>query len=173
MAVIRRALHLEKYLTKKHFNNLSKLLLLMSMLWLYFTLAENLTVWYGNEPKEMNVFGARIRGPYAPYFWIMVFLNFLVPFVLLGIRRLRSVTTATISSIGVLIGMWLERYIIVVPTLSLPRLASGWTHYGPSWVEIAITAATFAAMIMLYLGFSKLFPIVSVWEFEPHPVEDD
>jgi Ni/Fe-hydrogenase subunit HybB-like protein len=173
MAIIRRALHLEKYLTKKHFNNLSKLLLLMSLLWLYFTMAENLTVWYGNEPKEMNVFGARVRGPYAPYFWIMVFLNFAVPFVLLGIRRLRSVTTATISSIGILIGMWLERYIIVVPTLSLPRLASGWTRYSPSWVEIAITAATFAAMIMLYLGFSKLFPIVSVWEFEPHASEDD
>ena len=173
MSIIRRALHLEKYLTKKHFNNLSKLLLLMSLLWLYFTMAENLTVWYGNEPKEMNVFGARVRGPYAPYFWIMIFLNFLVPFVLLGIRRLRSITTATIASVTVLIGMWLERYIIVVPTLSLPRLASGWTRYGPSWVELSITAATFAAMLMLYLGFSKLFPIVSVWEFEPHTGEED
>jgi Ni/Fe-hydrogenase subunit HybB-like protein len=173
MAIIRHAMHLEKYLTLRHFNNLSKLLLLMSLLWLYFTLAENLTVWYGNDPKEMTVFGARVRGPYAPYFWTMMFLNFVVPFVLLGIRRLRSVTTATISSVGVLIGMWLERYIIVIPTLSFPRLASGWTRYGPSWVEIAITAATFAAMTMLYLGFAKLFPIVSVWEFEPHPMEDE
>lgn len=173
MAIIRHAMHLEKYLTLRHFNNLSKLLLLMSLLWLYFTLAENLTVWYGNDPKEMTVFGARVRGPYAPYFWTMMFLNFVVPFVLLGIRRLRSVTTATISSVAVLIGMWLERYIIVIPTLSFPRLASGWTRYGPSWVEIAITAATFAAMTMLYLGFAKLFPIVSVWEFEPHPMEDE
>ena len=103
-------MHLEKYLTPHHFNNLAKLLLLMSLLWLYFTVAENLTAWYGNEPKEMNVFGARVRGNFAPYFWIMVFCNFVVPFVLLGIRRLRSIRTATIASVTVLIGMWLERY---------------------------------------------------------------
>ena len=76
----------------------------MSLLWLYFTMAENLTVWYGNEPKEMAVFSARTRGAYAPYFWTMVFLNFVVPFVLLGIRRLRSITTATIAAVCVLIG---------------------------------------------------------------------
>ncbi len=74
----------------------------MSLLWLYFTFAEHLTVWYGNEPKEMNVFGARLRGRFAPEFWVMVFVNFVVPFVLLGIRRLRSITTATIASVGVL-----------------------------------------------------------------------
>ena len=74
----------KNYLTPHHFNNLAKLLLLMSLLWLYFTVAENLTVWYGNEPKEMSVFGARSRGTFAPYFWTMVFCNFIVPFVLLG-----------------------------------------------------------------------------------------
>lgn len=172
MAVIRKAMHLEKYLTPHHFNNLAKLLLLMSLLWVYFSIAENLTVWYGNEPKEMNVFGARTRGVFAPYFWIMVFCNFVVPFVLLGIRRLRSIRTATISAVAVLIGMWLERFIIIVPTLGFPRLAAAWGHYAPTWVEISITAATFAVMGLLYLIFAKLFPIVSVWEFEPHLEED-
>ncbi len=171
--IIRRALHLERYLLPHHFQNLAKLLLLMSLLWLYFTFAEHLTVWYGNEPKEMNVFGARLRGRFAPEFWLMVFVNFVVPFVLLGIRRLRSVTTATIASVGVLVGMWLERYLIIIPTLSLPRLSSAWGRYSPSWVEISITVATFAAMAALYLVFSKLFPIVSIWEFEPHPAEDE
>jgi Ni/Fe-hydrogenase subunit HybB-like protein len=171
MSIIRKTMHLEKYLTAHHFDNLAKLLLLMSLLWLYFTVAEYLTTWYGNEPKEMNVFGGRVRGPFAPYFWIMVICNFVVPFVLLGIRRLRSVQTVTISSITVLIGMWLERYLIIVPTLSMPRLAAAWGHYSPTWVEISITVATFATMAVLYLIFSKLFPIVSVWEFEPHPTE--
>lgn len=171
--IIRRALHLERYLLPHHFQNLAKLLLLMSLLWLYFTFAEHLTVWYGNEPKEMNVFGARVRGRFAPEFWLMVFVNFVVPFVLLGIRRLRSITTATIASVGVLLGMWLERYLIIIPTLSLPRLSSAWGRYSPSWVEISITVATFAAMAALYLVFAKLFPIVSIWEFEPHPQEDE
>jgi molybdopterin-containing oxidoreductase family membrane subunit len=169
--IIRRTMHLERYLLPHHFHNLAKLLLLMSLLWLYFTFAEHLTVWYGNEPKEMNVFNARVSGRFAPEFWVMVFVNFVVPFVLLGIRRLRSITTATIASVGVLLGMWLERYLIIVPTLSLPRFESAWGRYAPSWVEISITTATFAGMAALYLIFSKLFPIVSLWEFEPHEEE--
>ena len=171
LAVLRKVLHLELYLTRHHFNNLSKLLLLMSLLWLYFTLAENLTVWYGNDPREMAVFAARTRAHYAPYFWTMVFLNFVVPFVLLGIRRLRTIATASIAAVCVLVGMWLERFVIVVPTLANPRLASASSSYMPTRVEIAITAATFAAMVMLYLIFSKLFPIIAVWEFKPHEEE--
>jgi len=171
--IIRKTMHLENYLTPHHFGNLAKLLLLMSLLWLYFTFAEHLTVWYGNEPKEMNVFGARISGRFSPEFWTMVAVNFVIPFILLGIRKLRSITTATIASVGILIGMWLERYLIIVPTLSLPRLAAASGRYSPSWVEVSITVATFAAMAALYLVFSKLFPIVSVWEFEPHEPEEE
>jgi len=170
--IIRKTMHLERYLTPHHFGNLAKLLLLMSLLWLYFTFAEHLTVWYGNEPKEMNVFGAGVRGRFAPEFWVMVFVNFVVPFILLGIKKLRSITTATIASVGVLLGMWLERYLIIIPTLSLPRLSAAAGKYSPSWVEISITVATFAAMAALYMVFSKLFPIVSLWEFEPHEQEE-
>jgi Ni/Fe-hydrogenase subunit HybB-like protein len=167
MAIIRKTMHLERYLTPHHFHNLSKLLLLMSLLWLYFTFAEHLTTWYGNQPKEMNVFNAKVHGRFAPEFWVMVFVNFVVPFVLLGIRRLRSITTAVIASICVLIGMWLERYLIIIPTLGFPQLHAAWGRYSPSWVEISISVATFASMATLYLIFSKLFPIVSIWEFEP------
>jgi len=173
MVIIRKVLKLELYLTDHHFNNLSKLLLLMSLLWFYFTMAENLTVWYGNEPEEMTVFNARTRSNYAPYFWTMVGLNFVVPFVLLGIRRLRTIQTAAISSMFVLIGMWLERYLIVVPTLTNPRLTAATSFYFPSWVELTITAATFAGMVLLYLLFAKLFPIIAVWEFKPHVAEDE
>src|SRR5580700_9704003 len=173
MAMIRKLLHLEVYLTKHHFDRLAKLLLLMSLLWCYFTLAENLTVWYGNDPKEMAVFGARTRGHYAPYFWTMMFLNFAVPFVLLGVRRLRTIAGATVASVAVLAGMWIERFVIVVPTLANPRLPAASAFYTPTWVEAAITAATFAAMAMLYMIFAKLFPMIAVWEFKPHPQEDN
>ncbi|HEY7211370.1 MAG TPA: NrfD/PsrC family molybdoenzyme membrane anchor subunit [Bryobacteraceae bacterium] len=172
MAVIRKTLHLERYLTAHHFNNLAKLLLLMSLLWLYFTVAENLTAWYGNETREMQVFGSRIRGNFAPYFWAMVTCNFVVPFVLLGIRKLRTIRTAVIASITVLIGMWLERFIIIVPTLSFGRLPATWGHYAPTWVEISITVATFTTMALLYLIFAKLFPIIAVWEFETEPAPE-
>jgi len=173
MAALRKVLHLEMYLTRHHFDQLGKLLLLMSLLWLYFTMSENLTVWYGNDPKEMAVFGARTRAHYAPYFWTMVVLNFAIPFVLLGIRRLRTILTGTIAASCVLVGMWLERFIIVVPTLGNPRLAAAASFYAPTWVEVAITAATFAAMMMLYMIFAKLFPMIAVWEFKPHPQEEE
>jgi len=166
MAIARKALHLEAYLQPIHFDNLSKLLVLMSLLWFYFTVAENLTVWYGNEPEEMSVFWARVRGPYAVPFWTMVICNFVTPFVLLGIRRLRSIRTATISAIAVLVGMWLERYLIVVPTLATSRLPAAWGGYSPTWVEISIAAATFAAMTLLYLIFAKVFPIIAIWEYK-------
>jgi molybdopterin-containing oxidoreductase family membrane subunit len=69
--------------------------------------------------------------------------------------------------------MWMERYIIIVPTLTNPRMPSAASSYAPTWVELAITAATFAAMAMLYLIFAKLFPIIAVWEFKAHPKEEE
>jgi molybdopterin-containing oxidoreductase family membrane subunit len=166
MALIRKTMNLYAYLTDRHFDNLAKLLLLMSIAWLYFTVAEHLTAWYGNEHAEVTVLEVKIYGPYAPYFAAMVICNFVIPFVLLGIRRLRTVTTSVIASIAVIIGMWLERFLIVLPTLSHPHLPAAWGGpYDPTWVELAITAATFAAMALLYLVFSKLFPIIAIWEY--------
>ncbi len=172
MAVIRKTMGLQAYLQPRHFENLAKLLFLMSLLWAYFTVAENLTVWYGNQPHEMAVFGARVRGRYAPFFWSMVICNFIVPCLLVGIRRLRSIKTAVISAVCVLAGMWLERFLIVIPTLSFPPLPSAWgTGYNATWVEISIAISTFAAMALLYLIFAKLFPIIAIWEYKYVPDE--
>jgi molybdopterin-containing oxidoreductase family membrane subunit len=96
----------------------------------------------------------------------MVVLNFLVPFLLLGVRRWRTIGSITLCGFTVLGGMWLERYLIVVSTLSRPRLPSAWGSYSPTWVEISITAGTFAGIVLLYLLFSKLFPLIAVWEYE-------
>ena len=117
MAVLRRMLHLEDYLHPVHFENLGKLLLLMSLLWAYFVFAERLTVWYGNEPSEMAVFWATQRGAYAPLYWTMVVCNFVIPFAILSLRRLRTITGSVVASCGVLVGMWLERFLIIVPSL--------------------------------------------------------
>jgi Ni/Fe-hydrogenase subunit HybB-like protein len=165
MAALRHFLHLENYLRPVHFDNLGKLLLLMSLLWVYFTVAEHLTVWYGKHPEEYAVLESRIYGQFAPYFWTMVVLNFVIPFVLLGIRRLRSIWTVTFCGLTVVVGMWMERFLIVVTTLSRPFLPSAWGQYAPTWVEISITAGTFAGMVLLYLVFSKLFPVIAIWEY--------
>ena len=168
MALLRKFLHLEEYLLPMHFENLGKLLLVMSLLWVYFVFAERLTSWYGNESSEMAVFWLTQRGSFSPLFWTMVTCNFLIPFPLLAIKKFRTITGTVIASIGVVIGMWLERFLIIVPSLSRKYLPYAWVTnpYRPTWVEITITAATFAAMVMLYMLFSKFIPIISVWELK-------
>ena len=166
MAVLRKALHLEEYLHPLHFQNLGKLLLLMSLLWGYFTFVERLTVWYGNEPSEMAVFWETQTGSYAPLFWTMVFCNFVIPFPLLAIRKLRTITGTVIASSTIVIGMWLERFLIVVPSLATKQLPYTWSFYRPQPVEIIITISTFAAMMLLYALFAKAVPIISIWELK-------
>jgi Ni/Fe-hydrogenase subunit HybB-like protein len=166
MAILRKVLHLEEYLTPLHFDNLGKLLLLMSLLWLYFIAAERMTVWYGNETSEMAVYWSMQRGPFAPLFWTMVSCNFLIPFPLLAIKKLRTITGTVVASSTVALGMWIERFLIVVPPLERKYLPYVWGSYRPTWVEITILVGTFAAMALLYMLFAKLVPIISVWELK-------
>jgi molybdopterin-containing oxidoreductase family membrane subunit len=166
MAVIRRVFHLENYLKPVHFNNLGLLLLTMSLIWFYFTFAEYLTTWYGNEPAEMAVFRSKIAGPFTPLFLTMVVCCFLIPAPILAFRKLRTIRGTVIASIAVVIGMWLERFLIIVPTLSQPRFTFNWGDYSPTWVEVVLTAGTFAYFVLLYAFFTKFFPIIAVWEYK-------
>ena len=171
MALLRKLLHLEAYLLPLHFQNLGKLMLTMSLLWGYFVFNERLTIWYGNSPHEMNVFWSTQTGKYAPLFWTMVICNFVIPFPLLTIKKLRSITATVIASCGVVIGMWLERFLIIVPSLSRKSTSYSWGSYTPQWPEIVILCSSFAAMALLYLLFSKFIPIISIWELKvgQHP----
>jgi Ni/Fe-hydrogenase subunit HybB-like protein len=168
MALLRKFLHLEEYLLRVHFENLGKLLLVMSLLWFYFVVSERLTAWYGNEIFEMPTFWSTQRGDFSPLFWTMVLCNFLIPFPILAIKRFRTIAGCVIASIGVVIGMWLERFLIIVPSLSSKFLPYSYvtSPYRPTWVEITITCGTFAAMALLYMLFSKFVPIIAVWELK-------
>jgi len=166
MAFLRKFLRLEEYLQPIHFDNLGKLLLMMVLLWLYFTISERLTTWYGNQNDEMAVFWLTQRGSFAPLFWVMVFCNFVIPFPLLAIKKLRTITGTVIASSTIVVGMWLERFLIIVPSLAHKYLPYSWGSYRPTWVEITITVGTFAGMGMLYLLFAKFVPIISMWELK-------
>ena len=166
MAALRKFLHLEAYLHPVHFQNLGKLLLMMSLLWAYFVFAERLTTWYGNDSAEINVFYVTQRGSFAPLYWTMVVCNFLLPLTILSIKRLRTIAGCVTAAVSVCIGMWLERFLIIVPSLSHKYLTYTWGHYRPRPVEIMITISTFAAMTLLYTLFAKFVPIISIWELK-------
>jgi len=171
MTILRKAFHFEEFFTPLGFSNLSLLLITMSCLWAYFTFAEHLTAWYGHEHAEMAVLESRLSGDFAPYFWAMIFCCFVVPMAILPFRRLRTPAGATVASVAVLIGMWLERFVIVVGSASYPRSAQMWDRgiYTPRAVEISIFLAEIAAFVLAYVIFAKLFPMVSIWEVEETP----
>ncbi len=87
----------------------------------------------------------------------------------LPVMRAHPIATIVVASILVNVAMWLKRYIIIVPTLYSPRVPIQgvpweWAHYTPTWVEWSITAGAFATFILLYTLFSKMFPVISIWE---------
>ena len=169
--ILRRVYHLEEYLQPIHFNNMGLLLLTMSLLWFYFTFAEYLTTLYGGGTHELAVFWVKITGKYSTLFWLMVLLCFIIPFPILAMKRTRTIWGTSIASISILIGMWLERYLIIIPTLSEPRLPYERGAYMPSWVEWSMMAGLSAGFILAIVLFSKFFPVISIWEMEKEKKE--
>ena len=119
----------------------------------------------------MTVFWQTQRDNYAPLYWTMVTCNFVIPIVLMGIRYFRTIAGCVIASVCVVVGMWLERYLIIVPSLGNKYLPYSFGRYSPEPVEIIITIATFCAMTLLYVLFAKVVPIISIWELKAgdHP----
>ena len=164
MNVIRKVYHLEDYLRPVHFNNLGILLLVMTLLWFYFTFTEYLTTYYGAEPLHMTIFWSKFTGEFAPHFWGMFLFCFVIPLPILSLKKTRTPLGTLIASISIVIGMWLERFVIVVPTLTNPRLPNEVVVYHPTWVEWSVFAGCISFFILLYMIFTKVFPIVSIWE---------
>ena len=164
MIAFRKVYRLERYLKEIHFNYLAILLLIMSFLWFYFTFSEYLTTYYGSEPDEMRVFWYKFTGGIAPLYWLMLICNFIIPLILLSNRKTRKIKGILVASISVVIGMWLERLIIVVPSLANPRLPYPTGIYIPTLTEWSLFAGGVAVFILGYLLFAKFFPVISVWE---------
>ncbi len=166
MALIRRVYFLENYLKQVHFNNLGLLLLVMALLWFYFTFAEYLTTFYGSDPSHLAIFYSKLTGRFAVPFWAMFVTCFVIPVSILVRKKTRTVNGTVVASASVIVGMWLERFTIVIPTLSNPRLPWARGMYSPTWVEIAMTLGFGATFMFLYMLFTKFFPIVSIWEVQ-------
>lgn len=167
MTIMRRVLHLEAYITSKQYNYLGLLLLVMSFGWFYFTIAEYMTTFYGDLPDEMAVLLSKLVGEYSWHFWAMILCNFVVPVSILLWRRGRGPVGTFIAAVAIDIGMWLERFTIVVPTLTRPRLTFyGIGIYQPTLTEWSLFATSAAVFILLFMLFFKLFPAVSIWEVE-------
>ncbi len=112
----------------------------------------------------MAVFAGRASGEFATIFWTMVVLNVVVPLGVLPFAWGRKPLATALVGLGVLVGMWIERFLIVVGTLSLPRLDFTVGSYQPTWVEMGILLGSMGLFALLYFLFVQFAPIVSIWE---------
>ena len=162
MIIVRKAFHLEEYLTPLHFDNMGKLLLVISLLWSYAYFVEVQTTWYAHEPIEWEVFSF-MSGRYTVPLLLMLLGNSLLPITVLCFKRLRrSIGVMLAVSLLVNVGMFIERFLIIIPSLSHKNMPFAWGTYHPSWVELSVTAAAFAGFALLYTLFAKLFPMVAL-----------
>ncbi len=162
MIIIRRAFHLEEYLTPLHFDNMGKLLLVISLLWTYAYFVEVQTTWYAHEPIEWEVFSF-MADRYTIPLLMMLAGNSLLPITAMCFKRLRrSIGMMLAVSLLVNVAMFIERFLIIVPSLSHKNMPFAWGSYTPSWVEISVNIAALAGFALLYTLFAKFFPIVAL-----------
>jgi Ni/Fe-hydrogenase subunit HybB-like protein len=162
MIIIRRVFHLEDYLTPQHFDNMGKLLLVICLLWSYAYFVEVQTTWYAHEPIEWEVWSF-MSGKYTPWLILMLIGNSVLPIVGLCFKKIRrSVKAMLVITVLVNVAMFIERYLIIIPSLSHKNMPFIWGTYSPSWVELSVTAAAFAGFTLMYVLFAKFFPMVAL-----------
>jgi molybdopterin-containing oxidoreductase family membrane subunit len=163
---IRRVFQLEHIVTLDHMEKLSKLVLLTSTMVGYSYLTEFFMAWFGPNAYERDVFLFRAFGHYWWAFWIMFTCNVIIPLSLWFKPVRRNMRVLFILCLFVNVGMWFERFVIIVTSLSRSFNPSTWVWYKMSWTEGAITAGAFAWFFMFFLIFVRVLPAFSIAEIK-------
>lgn len=175
IAISRRAFGLGTVISREHFMKLGFLLVVFGILYGYFMVNEYLGAGYVGPTSENEHIRELLGGRFATAFWVMAGVGLIIPVGLLLIPRFRTVRWIVAAAVLVNIGMWLKRYIIIVPTLATPFMPSEVGKslvYRPTWVEWSISVGAICVFALLYLGFARLFPLVSLWEMADVPSGD-
>jgi Ni/Fe-hydrogenase subunit HybB-like protein len=160
--------------TPRHLDALAKLLLTTGMLMAYSYGAEMFTSWYTREPAEVYTgVTSRLVGPDAVFFWAMIATNCVAPMLLWSPALRRSPPVLTIVGLLVLLGMWLERFVIIVRAQSHDYLPSSWGTYVPTPVDAAILIGTMSFFTLLFLLFVQYVPPVPVAEVKALAHEEE
>jgi molybdopterin-containing oxidoreductase family membrane subunit len=161
----RKAFHFENVVTARHLENMAKVMLATGLMVSYGYLIEHFNAWYTGDPFESFLFfNTRQRGPYAGVYWLMIFCNVVTPNLFWWTRARQSIWVLWIASILVNVGMWTERFIIIVTSLHRDFLPSSWAMYYPTLVDWAIYVGTLGMFGTLFLLFLRFVPSVSASE---------
>jgi molybdopterin-containing oxidoreductase family membrane subunit len=164
MLIARKVMHLEDYITFRHIEAMTKLILATSCLVGLAYAIELFSAFYSGNSFEEFTFLNRLRGPFAWGFWIMVSCNVLIPH-LFWFKKIRlSLPVVFVITILVNIGMWFERFVIIVTSLHRDFLPSSWSSYVPTLVEIATLLGSFGLFFTCFLLFCRFLPMIAVAE---------
>jgi len=176
MFLIRKLFKLDRYLRKVHFVGAGVILLVLSLLYGYFTFSEYFARWFSHKIHDIDLLDTL----FGRYFWQFIVANYigiLIPIVVLFFKRFRNVKSITFAAVIAVLGMWLNRYLIVVPTLETPYLPIQDTRpeflfYSATWIEWALSFAGIAAFCLFFTLIIKFVPIIpmsGIIENERHP----
>jgi len=157
-------LGLQAYITARHLDALARLLLVTSLVLTYFYACDAFTVWYSGDTFERGSLFWRLTGTYAPLVVSQYVCNSVAPLALFWGRARRSSVALFVVSVLVLIGMWLERFNIIVPSLGHDFYPYTWGVYVPAVVDSTITIGSFGFFFLLFLAFIRLMPSMSIVE---------
>ncbi len=171
MVAFRKLYSLEKYITPRHFDLMGRIVLALTMIYAYLNLNEYWIPAYKMATAEGHLLNDLFSGSYSIAFWTCQFGTVLIPIIVLAIPAGRKLIPITITCIIIVLGAWVKRYLIVVPTLLHPfmpiqEVPGSWSTYFPNYVEFSVTAACLAGIFLVITLFAKMFPMMAVWEVE-------
>ncbi len=161
---LRSAFGLEDFITMRHLNNMAKVMLATGLMVAYGYLMEFFIAWYSGNEYERFVMANRVLGPYQWAYFIMLGANVVVPQLLWSRRVRRSVPLLFVISIIVNIGMWFERFVIVVTSLHRDFIPAAWGMYYPTFWDWATFIGTLGLFFALLFLFIRLLPVISIFE---------
>ncbi len=162
--LLRYFFRFDEYMTIPILEKVCKLTFAIAMVWTYLNIIEFLSTWYGHDMAAKELLIEKFVGPHAPFFWMMLFCGSVLPFALAFEKLRRHLPTMFVVSLFLNLGMWLERWMIVTPTLSFSYHPFAWDIMWPSMVQWAIVFGSFGWFGLLFLIFVKVFPSVSMYE---------
>jgi len=167
----RQLFGLKDIITPRHLENMCKIILLTGSMVGYAYMLEFFIAWYSGSPYEGFIFRARALGPYAWAYWTMIACNVLMPQLFWFKKARTHPGLMFLVVMAVNVGMWFERFVIVVSSLAQDFLPSSWDYYRPTWVELLTLAGSFGLFFTLFLLFCRFLPMVAMAEVKtvmPH-----
>jgi molybdopterin-containing oxidoreductase family membrane subunit len=164
MLISRKTMRLEDYITVRHVGAMCKILIATGGMVAMAYLTEFVTALYSNSQYEQFAFMNRALGPLCWSYWIMVGCNILSPQILWFKWARSNMLVVFVVTIFINIGMWFERFVIIVTSLHRDYLPSNWTGYAPTWIEIATLVGSFGLFLTLFLMFCRFIPVIAIAE---------